>query len=212
MSINIAILDDHPMIIQGITFLLNNNATINLVEGFTHSQQLFKYLEEYPTNFDVVLIDIILQETTGDVVVKEIRNNYPYLKTIAFTNQEQTYYINAMIANGANGYLLKTCKESTLIEAINKVFKGGIFYDSNINIHQNAVTKNLRSAEEQVNDREKKILELMAKDLTSVEIANEIFLSKKAVDYHRANLLLKFDVKTPAALIKKAIELGILKV
>jgi DNA-binding NarL/FixJ family response regulator len=118
-----------------------------------------------------------------------------------------------MLEKGVAGYVIKSSSESVLTEAIREVAAGHPYFDPMI--REQAVDSLKRSKSNNSNTliltpREKEILQLLAENYNSNDIADRLYVSKRTVDFHRANLLLKLDVKNSSALIKKAIEMGLL--
>jgi DNA-binding NarL/FixJ family response regulator len=210
MSIKVFIADDHPLILQGIEQLLSRNGDeIELLGSFEDGASLLQQLPwQQP---DVILLDIQMPGRDGYNLCKFISDNYPDVPILALTNNEHIESVRHIISLGARGYLLKTSPPSMLIEAIKTVSRNQEFIDPAL--HTRLVNFSLRSnmpVAIKLTRREKEILQLMATNHTSKDIAEKLFLSKRTVDNHRFNLLAKLDVKNAPALVKKAIELGLL--
>ncbi len=208
MNIRIGIVDDHPLLIMGLKGMLEQHEGIEITDTYQSGKELLAGLKtEQP---DVLLLDIQLQGQSGDELMPLLNKQYPNMMVIALTNMEHEYYIKNMLQNGLMGYVLKTSNESVLLAAIEAVHRGSKYFDPAI---RKIAAKVQSGITQQVllTAREKEILQLITEDLTSQEIADRIFINKKTVEAHRLHLLQKLGVKTSASLVKKAIDMGLLK-
>ncbi len=210
MAIKIAIVDDHPVLLKGLRNILSYAPDIEIIGTYKDGKELLHALRV--TQPDVLLLDIQMPGQKGDELAEIIDKQYPDIGIIIFTNLENLYYIKVMIRY-IKGYMLKSSDDSILLDAIRTVGRGGQYFDPAIRsqaLHILSSSNNITRSPE-LTQREKEVLELIAKDYNSQEIAHELFISKRTVDSHRINLLLKLDVKNAAGLIKKAIELGLIE-
>lgn len=210
MKINIAIADDHPLIINGLTQILRNCGDMNIVSAYSSGHELLQGLATVKP--EVLLLDLHMPNGSGEEVAPIIRKQYPSVKIIALTNQDNTYYIKTMMSYGASGYLLKSSIADIIIHAIRVVHNGEIFIDPLLKekLVQESLLEKDKPARPQLTRREKEVLELIASNFNSQEIADRLYLSKRTIDNHRLSLLMKLDVKNSAALIKKAMQLGLI--
>ncbi len=161
---------------------------------------------------DVLLLDIQLPDKTGDELATTILKKYPEQKILTLTNFNSMLYVHNMLRIGVKGYILKTTDPGTLIKAIEEVYKGEEFIDlavkSKLGQYATKMKKeaNLRPT---LTLREKEILKLTVNGDTLQEISEKLFIGLRTVEYYRSNLLLKLEVKNMAALIKKALEMGL---
>lgn len=211
MSIKIAITDDHPMIIGGVRNMLANYPHIQLIGTYTDGAELLEGLtKEVP---DVLLLDIQLPEKTGDELTPILQKMYPDMHILMLTNFNSPIYANNMLRLGISGYLLKTAREYTMIEAIETVMKGEIFIDPALREKLDALDRKARNAvfnKVTLTPREKDILKLILQGKTSQEIVSELFLSIYTVKNYRNRILLKLDVKNMAELAGKALAMGLM--
>jgi len=206
--IRIAIVDDHPLLIKGLSAMLQHSTDIEIAGTYHNGYELFAGLRERQP--DVLLLDIQMQGEMGDELAPRLRREYPGIMILVLTNMEHEYYIKTMLGYGIKGYVLKSSDEIILLEAIRTVSKGQEYFDPLIR-KQVAKAQYGIAQTPTLTRREKEILSLIASDLNSSDIAARLFLSKRTVDNHRANLLLKLDVKNSANLVKKALSLGLIK-
>jgi DNA-binding NarL/FixJ family response regulator len=211
MKIRIAIADDHPLVISGLEHILQNKQDLEIIGTYTNGSDLMEgIINNEP---DVLLLDIQMPGLTGEQLAPLIAKQHSKIRILALTNQDNVYFIKTMIRHGVLGYLLKTTREDTLIEAIHTVYKGEQFLEPSLKekVLQDALqNRRQQTAGTLLTRREKEIIQLIASNYSSQEIADQLYLSKRTIDNHRLNLLLKLGVKNSAALIKKAIQLGLI--
>ncbi len=211
MKIRIAIADDHPLVVNGLRYLLSNCTDMEVVDCYANGRELLNGIAlSLP---DVLLLDIHMPGQTGDELAGIINELYPQVKLLALTNLDNIYYIRNMLRNGVNGYILKTSREETLLDAIRTVNNGGQYIERSLKdkvIQDTLQARKQLSADPILSKREKEVLQLIGIDLTSQQIADKLCISKRTVDNHRLNIMMKLDVKNVAALVKKAIQLGLI--
>ncbi len=206
-KIKIAIVDDHPMLLKGLKGILNCHPEIEVTGTYLNGQLL---VQDIPDNKpDIILLDIMMPVQNGEELASILHNEFPEISILAFTNQEQTYYIRSMLDNGVMGYVLKTCDEETLLQAIKTIYSGKQYFDPMIQGHVNQVLQDDRKLT--LTRREKEILQLIAENYSSKEIGERLHMGKRTVDNYRIALLLKLDAKNSAGLVKTAIDLGLIK-
>lgn len=211
MKIRIVIIDDHPLVITGLRQVLGNNKDMDVVGSFSSGKELVAALPALKP--DVLLLDIQLPGQTGDELVDIIRGKDEDIKILVLTNFDNIYYVKNMMKKGANGYVLKTTNEEILTEAIRSVYDGKMYLEPVLQekvIQDNLQIKRQFAVDPIITRLEKDILRLVAADMTSQQIADKLFLSKRTIDNYRLSLLVKLGVKNPAGLVKKAIQLGLI--
>ena len=211
-KIKIAIADDHPLVIDGLHHILSKCADMEIVGSYNDGEQLLAGIPKAEP--DVVLLDIQMPGLTGDEIADIIRTKHPQIRMLALTNQDNVYYIHSMLRSGVLGYVLKTTAGNTLLEAIRTVYTGETYLEPVLKekIDADALQiKNNAYSQPVLSRREKEVLQFIASNLTSQQIADKLFVSKRTIDSHRLNLMMKLDVKNSAALIKKAIQLGLVE-
>lgn len=209
--IEIAITDDHTIVIEGIRTMLKLNKEIMISQSFTNITDTFNGLDK---NIKVLLLDINLPDGNGITACKELLQKFPNLRIIALTNFEDVSFIKQIIKNGAMGYLLKNTGKNELVNAIKSVLEGERYLPQNI--QEMLLNESLGKATPsslfvpKLTSREKEILDLIIKEYTTEEIAEKIFISVKTVESHRSNLIQKLGVKNSAGLVRVAFEKGLI--
>ncbi len=202
--IRVFITDDHPVVIEGIHSLLQNEKDIEWAGQAMNAQSCLGFFVN--NSADVVLMDISMPGMDGVELCAVMKEKYPGVFILGLSTFNQGLYIKKMMANGASGYILKNSSREELINAIRTVHEGGIYFSGEAG---QALQDYQRSSPQELpalTAREKEILELIAQGYTNPQIAEKIFLSSFTVDSHRKNLLAKLNVKNTASLIRLAVE------
>ena len=202
--IRVFIVDDHPVVIEGIHSLLMNEKDIAWVGQAMNASSCLGFFVN--NTADVVLMDISMPGMDGVELCAVMKNKYPGIFILGLSTFNQGLYIKKMMENGASGYILKNSSKEELIKAIHVVNDGGIYFSGEAGQALAEYKKSSKSELPVLTPREKEILELIAEGYTNPQIAEKIFLSQFTVDSHRKNLLAKLNVKNTATLIKFAVE------
>lgn len=201
-SISVIIIDDHPIVLQGFSHILQSEDHIELLDSFTSAREGIAYLEKHPV--DVVLLDINMPDMNGIEACEKISKSHPQSRVIAISNNNENSIIQRMLQSGASGYILKNASADELIQCIRDAVEGRTALSEDVKgILQSAKVTSLPK----ITRRETEILQLLAQGLTSPEIAGKMFVSPLTIETHRRNLIQKFEVSNSAALIHKAMEL-----
>jgi DNA-binding NarL/FixJ family response regulator len=198
------IVDDHYMIIEGIVSMMQNESEIEIVGYAQNAASCMAFLQRIQP--DVILLDINLPDKNGMDICKEIKSKYSSIKIIALSTFNQDSYINNMLDNGANGYLLKNATKQEMLKAIDTVLRHKQYLAREVS----DILKDSSHQKPILTRREKEVLRLVAEGLTSAEIGKILYISTTTVDTHRKHLLEKLKVNNTAILIKTATQLGLL--
>jgi two-component system, NarL family, nitrate/nitrite response regulator NarL len=201
-KINVMVVDDHPMVLEGMRSLLGNIAFVDIQAMATNAFEAMDCLKKYPVQ--VAIVDINLPDVSGIELTKKIKQEYPAVQVLAMSTFKERSYISQMIQNGASGYLVKSASKEEIEEAILCAHEGKLYLSLDINTVD--VNKQLKKPAPVISTREKEVLLLIADGLTNPQIAAQLFISLHTVESHRKNLLTKFDVNNTASLIKLAVQ------
>ena len=202
--IHVFIVDDHPVVIEGIHSLLQNEKDIAWVGQAMNAASCLGFFVN--NTADVVLMDISMPGMDGVELCAVMKEKYPGIFILGLSTFNQGLYIKKMMENGASGYILKNSSREELIKAIHAVYEGEIFFSGEVGQALAGYQKTSKGELPVLTPREKEILELIAEGYTNPQIDEKIFLSPFTVDSHRKNLLAKLNVKNTASLIKLAVE------
>lgn len=207
-KISIAIVDDHPIVIQGLKTLLETDHSYYIAGCFATGNSFTEFLREHEVN--IALLDITLPDGSGIDFCRKIKRNWPDVKVLALSNLSERSIIAQMLHNGASGYLLKNLSARELLDCISNAASGQIVMSSEIReIMQQPEFSTLTNIPD-LTKREKQILAMLASGRKSAQIAEELYISPLTVKTHRATLMQKFEVNNVVALINRAKECGLL--
>ena len=203
-KIRIAMVDDHQIVIDGIMALLREDGDLQIVATANTAENILRLLEQ--TEVDILLTDVVMEGMGGQQLARQVRNDYPAIKIIALSMSGVGEIVEEMINDAdISGYLLKQTGKQELLAAIKKVHGGGQYFQPQI-LDELAKQANVRTEAETANltIREKEIILLLEKNLSSKEIASALNISVRTVETHRKNILKKTDTNNLLSLVKWA--------
>lgn len=209
------VVDDHILLLEGIVSLLRseNQFTVDTAQSGYEALEKMKQSE-----YDVCLLDIGMPGMDGIATAKAIRENESPVKIIILTTYNDQAIVRELIEIGISGYVMKNSTKKELIEAINKVAGGGMYFSDDIHnsIIHNFSTYIREKKQSQAGDtialtqREKEVLQLLAKEYTNEAIAQELKISFRTVETHRKNMMQKTKSHNLAGLLKYAYREGLI--
>lgn len=211
--ISIAIIDDHKIVIEGLTLMLLNASNIKLIGSAQTGEKALKLIKHKKP--DVVLLDINLPDINGTNLCKILLKENKNTKIIALSMHKESSIIKLMLKNGASGYLLKSVGQDELITAIKdanngKTYIGEATKEIILNTFQNTNSKK-ESPFPSLSRREKDVLKLIFDEYTTQEIADKLHIGFGTVETHRRNMMSKLGVRNTAGLVKVTLEYNLLK-
>jgi DNA-binding NarL/FixJ family response regulator len=213
--VNLLIVDDHKMLRQGLKKMLSplkKNLDIQITEADSGAQAILKINHN---DFDLIIMDYKMGETTGLETIRRIRRFKRRMKIIILSNYNELVYVESVRDAGAKGYLLKDIESEELSKAITTVLEGGIYYSNEIALKLIESKENNETAtrlmKAKLTKREIEVLKLIAMELSNKQIAKKLFISIKTVDSHRQNLVHKLNVKNSVGLVKAAYKMKLLR-
>lgn len=201
--IKILIVDDHPVVVEGLKMVLSGFDCRAAMTGIECLQLLRDFSPE------IVLLDINLPDMSGIDLCKTILSRNRRIKVLALSYFNQRSWVTRMIDNGAKGYLLKNATEDEIKHAIQQVLAGNEHFSPEI---VELINRKSNHDETYLTRREIEILRLIADGDTNVVIAEKLCVSPLTVDSHRKNLIMKLDAKNTASLIKIALSKGLIEI
>jgi DNA-binding NarL/FixJ family response regulator len=205
-KIRIIIADDHQLFRNGLKMLLEASPEFEITGEASNGEEFLRILQN--STADIVLMDINMPEMDGIEATRKGIKLCPSISVIALSMYGEEEYYYKMVDAGAKGFLLKDSDISEVKEAILTVRKGGSYFSQDLLYHVIQKIKHRESESKSANlsKREKEILLKICEGLSNQEIAETLFISKRTVDKHRANLLGKTNSKNTASLILFAIK------
>lgn len=211
MQAKIAVIDDHILIADAIASLLANHTSYSFCGGFSNSYDFEEYAK-INTIPDVLFLDINLPKEDGIDLCKKFSSRYPKMHIIMITGLTQPAIVKSAMRTGASGFMLKNITQEEILSGLETVLKGEKYVHKEIQ----QLIVNDALYQHRANDylpkltrREKEVLQLIIKEMTTQEIATSLFISINTVETHRASLLQKTGSKNIAGLVKVAIEKGL---
>lgn len=207
--IKVIFVDDHAIFLNGLRLMINECSQFKVIGEASNGQQFLELLTDL--NPDLVLIDIKMPMMNGADATKEAIEKYPNLKIMALTMFSELKYLRLMAEAGARGFILKSIGKAELEFAINTVNSGKTYFSPQLldEIAEfdpaDASGKFLEDLNERLTERELDVLQYIVKGLTSQEIADKLFISKRTVEGHRANLISKTATRNVVDLVIYAI-------
>jgi len=215
MPIKLLLADDHHLFLDGLLSLLNQEKDITVKATVNTGTEALRQALDY--DFDVCLLDINMPGIDGIEVCKKIKEAKPNQKIIILTTYDDSSIITEMIHIGVNGYLLKNCTKSQLLDAIRTVASDKLYFTEEahraIISNYTSLVKQQQKTNEQplLTPRETEIVQLLAKEYTNDKIAAALKISYRTVETHRKNIMQKTGAHNLAGLLKFAYGEGILK-
>lgn len=212
--IRIAVVDDHHLFREGLTRLLNEAPDIRVVAGYSSGEEALASIGEPPP--DVVLMDVHMPGMGGVEATRRLRRAYPRLQVLMLTVSEQEEDLFAAIRAGARGYLLKNATGAELLEAIRQVHAGGAVITPRLAVRLLDELAATRPAvpppgpgQEALSEREREILQWVAKGFSNKEIGAALGLSPHTVKAHLRTILDKLHLRSRAEAAAWAAEHGL---
>ena len=196
----IFIVDDHPMVIEGFKALLKQSTNLVIVGSAENAFQAMDFLKK--NEVDIAFLDINLPDISGIDLCKKIKTEFPNIQCLALSTFNDRNYVSKMIENGASGYLLKNSSKEEILQAIDAISKGNMFF----NVDYQKQINSLYDQKPNLTRRELEVLCEIAEGLTNQQIAEKLFISITTVSTHRQNLMLKLEATNTALLIKMAVK------
>jgi DNA-binding NarL/FixJ family response regulator len=211
-TIQVVLADDHQLFRNGLRILLDAFEEFSVVGEASNGEEIVNIVGN--CDCDVVLMDIAMPVMDGVEATSKCLKIKPDIKVIALSMYGEEEYYYRMVEAGAKGFILKDSDISEVKEAIITVNNGGNYFSQELlySVIQKIKTRESENKLANLSRREKEILEKICEGMSNQEIADTLFISKRTVDKHRANLLSKTNSKNTASLILHAIKNKIIEI
>ncbi len=210
MAINVVLADDHQLFREGLRALLQATPDIRVVgEATTGYEALAAVAACTP---DVAILDIAMPDLNGIDAANLIRDRYPATRVLMLSMYSTVEHVHRAFAAGATGYLLKEAASTEVAAAVRQVHGGRDFLCSMVRERLGELVAPLASEKsplERLSVRERQVMQFVAEGRTSAEIAQRLEISPKSVETYRARVLGKLGLENTAALIRFAVEHGL---
>ncbi len=204
--LRIILVDDHQIMLDGISALLKNDERFSIVGTYTRCAEALAEMQ----NVDIVITDIQMPEMNGLEFTKVIRSKFSGVFILALSMSGEDAMVSEMLNAGVNGYVLKNTGQEELKNALMTIVRGETYLSPEIAA---ALTRALVAQRKEAEDpapkltqREIEIIKLIAKEYSNEKIANELFISERTVETHRKNIFRKTGTKGVVGLLKYAMD------
>lgn len=213
MTVTVLLVDDHPMIRQGLRNLLSDVPDFQIIGEAGDGLEAIRKIEL--TKPDILVVDMMMPNLNGLEVLLQIQKLSPATRTIVFSMQSAEPYVVEALRAGAAGYILKDAGPGELVTAIHSVLQGNRYLSSGLSERLEANGLRVEDAPldlyQTLTTREREILQMAAEGRSSAEIGEKLSISPRTVEIHRSRFLKKLGLRNQAELVRYAIKRGILQ-
>jgi len=207
-SKRILIVDDHPMMRNGLAQLIGNEPGLMVGAEADTAGQAIDAVAKKP--FDLALLDISLPDKNGLELIKDLRALQPELPILVVSMHDEMIYAERVLRAGGRGYIMKQAGGEKFLTAIRQVLAGQIYVSESMSarileIFSGRQPANSGSPVRRLSDREFEVFQLIGQGVGTRAIADQLHLSVKTVEVHRANIKEKLGVKTATDLVRYAV-------
>lgn len=209
MAIRVFIVDDHPLVRQGLAQIIDSQEDLELCGEAEDSPSAMKGVEQ--TKPDAIIVDISLQGNNGLELIKNIKAVHEEIPILVFSMHDESIYAQRALRAGAKAYVMKKESSDKIVEAIRKILKGEIYVSSRVAdqvLHQivNGPANTTASPIDRLTDRELEVVQLIGRGLSTREIAESLNLSVKTIESHRAHVKEKLSLRNATELVQFSVQ------
>ncbi len=202
-QIRIFLIDDHQMFLDGIIELVKSNSALELFGYANSAENALTKIKG--GKVDLLITDVNLPEMKGPELIRHLKASNPEIKIIALSMHHEKHIVDDVLKAGADSYVLKSSSHAELLDAIERTTNGEVFVSAQITRMLVDAVK-YPSILDQLSDREKEIIRLIASECTNKQIAEQLFISEKTVETHKRNIFRKTSTNSAVGLTRFAME------
>jgi two-component system response regulator NreC len=209
--IRIVLVDDHALVRSGLKRLLEAQDDLEVIgEAGNMQDAVFEVRAAKP---DLVLLDVMMPGESGVEGLPRLLDEAPGIKVVMLSMEDEPSLVRQAFASGASGYVLKNAVDAELVAAVREVAAGNRYVHPALGARMVAADAAARVADasDPLSDREREVLRLLALGHTNQEIAQQLFISVRTAETHRAHIMQKLQFSTRAELVRYALEHGLLE-
>ncbi len=205
-KIALGIVDDHQIVIDGLKSLLHGYDQFEVLIECTQPLEMISLIEK--RSIDILLTDVMMPGLNGAELSKLVHQQFPEIKILALSMSGQGDLVNQMIDDAdISGYVLKNIGKQELVKALEKISGGGIYFSEEVLYEMTRASEMKKENEEaHLTAREIEIIQLIEKELSNKQIAEQLFLSERTIETHRKNIFRKTNTSSVIGLVKYAYE------
>ena len=211
--IEIVLADDHHLVRQGVCALLEADPDLRIVGEASTGLETCRLVKDLKP--DVLLVDLRMPNLNGLEVAGQLTQRKTRTRVVILTMYDNDAYVLEALKNGASGYILKDCTATDFLHAVHEVAAGGRYLSEVVS--RRAIEAYIEESKHPTKDiyhtltnRESEVLHLVAKGYTNAQVAEQLSISPRTVEVHRASMMHKLGLKTQTDLIRYAIGRGII--
>jgi DNA-binding NarL/FixJ family response regulator len=202
------IVDDHPMMRNGLAQLIDSEGDLKVLAQADNARQAIEIVSKQ--KFDLALLDISLPDKNGLELMKDLRALQPELPILVVSMHDELVYAERVLRGGGRGYIMKQEGGEKFIRAIRQVLAGQIYVSDKMSSRILEIFSGRKNETEsspvgKLSDREFEVFQLIGQGVSTREIAEQLHLSVKTVEVHRANIKVKLALKTAIELVRYAV-------
>ena len=213
-TIKIILADDHRIFRKGLKSLLSEKENIEVLAEADNGDEALEAARKYKP--EIVIMDIAMPKMDGIEATRQIRERFPDTEVVVLSMHAKKAYIDQVLKAGAKGYVLKDSDEENLLSAIETVHNGGYYLDSPVadqvlsDYFSDKSKRDIKKQSDPLSEREREVLRLLAEGHSNQEVADTLYISRKTVENHRANIVRKTGIQGQVGLTKYAARIGLI--
>lgn len=206
----IVLVEDHPVMRQGLSQMLGQEPDLEVCGQFDDAGQAFAGIESLQP--DLAIVDLTLKNSSGLELVKNVKARFPRMAVLVLSMYDENLYAERALRAGAAGYIMKQEAVEKVLAAVRQVLKGGVFLSERMSSRimtqlVGGKTAAPGSLMERLSDRELEVFGLIGQGKGTRQIAEQLHLSVKTIESHRAHIKEKLNLRTAAELVHRAIQM-----
>lgn len=207
-AFNILLADDHRLFAEGLLFILQKHFKTAAITVVGSGEEAWAKIEESHETWQLLITDISMLKMSGIDLTKSVKQKYPAVKVLVLSMHNEREIVSAILEAEAEGYILKNSSAQDIATAVTDIMNGSTHYGRevlNVMLQKMQVEKKKEEVKKVLSARELEILQLIIEEYSSEEIGEKLFISKRTVETHRANILEKTGCHNIIGLIKYAV-------
>ncbi len=190
-NIRVLLADDHPALRIGLRVLLDVSPSIEVVGEVEDGAAALQLIQSYQP--DVAILDCQLPIMDGVKVAEAIKNQTLHVRVLALSAYDDDRYLSGMMSAGASGYFLKSEVPKQIVEAVKRVYRGEDLWTAEQRVRIDNWQNEIGRIRESLTEREREVLHLISLSLSNKEMAQELMITVRTVDFHVSNILRKLS-------------------